>query len=190
MACGTIRRLSEMSNRSWRRPTTSSMRPGRRLCTIAIHRTSFDSNWGSINQATVQTHNRYTRAASTLRDWLKSGALKRDAQPTLYYHTIEYTPPSAPSGSPTKTLKGFLATVKLEALDSGHYLPAREYTLGRQNRSAESARSLQDELQPHLVALLRPSRSGDGPAGSGRSRGNLPRSTFATMWGSVSNSGL
>ena len=69
------------------------------------------------------THNRYTRAASTLRDWLKSGALKRDAQPTLYYHTIEYTPPYAPSGSPMKTLKGFLATVKLEALDSGHIYP-------------------------------------------------------------------
>jgi uncharacterized protein (DUF1015 family) len=69
------------------------------------------------------THNRYTRAASTLRDWLKSGALKRDAQPTLYYHTIEYTPPYAPSGSPTKILKGFLATVKLEALDSGHIYP-------------------------------------------------------------------
>ena len=68
-------------------------------------------------------HSRYTRAASTLREWLKSGALKRDVQPTLYYHTIEYTAPYAPSGSPTKTLKGFLATVKLEALDSGHIYP-------------------------------------------------------------------
>src|SRR5580765_7463788 len=69
------------------------------------------------------TQNRYTRAASTLHDWLKSGALKRDAQPTLYYHTIEYTPPYASSGSPTKALKGILATVKLEALDSGHIYP-------------------------------------------------------------------
>jgi uncharacterized protein (DUF1015 family) len=69
------------------------------------------------------THNRYTRAASTLHDWLNSGALKCDAQPTLYYHTIEYIPPYAASGSPTKTLKGVLATVKLEALDSGHIYP-------------------------------------------------------------------
>ncbi|MDZ4733686.1 MAG: DUF1015 domain-containing protein [Nitrospirota bacterium] len=69
------------------------------------------------------THNRYTRAALTLRDWLTSGALKRDAQPTLYYHTIEYTPPYASAGSPTKILKGFLATVNLEALDSGHIYP-------------------------------------------------------------------
>jgi uncharacterized protein (DUF1015 family) len=69
------------------------------------------------------TQNRYTRAASTLRDWLKSGALKRDTEPTLYYHTIEYTAPYAPPGSPTKTLKGILTTVKLEALDSGHIYP-------------------------------------------------------------------
>jgi uncharacterized protein (DUF1015 family) len=71
----------------------------------------------------VPTRNRYTRAASTLRDWLKTGALKRDAQPTLYYHTIEYTPPYAAAGSATKILKGILATVKLEALDSGHIYP-------------------------------------------------------------------
>lgn len=69
------------------------------------------------------THNRYTRAGSTLRDWLTSGALTRDTQPTLYYHTIEYLPPYATPGSPTKTLKGFLTTVKLEALDSGHIYP-------------------------------------------------------------------
>jgi uncharacterized protein (DUF1015 family) len=69
------------------------------------------------------TNNRYTRAGATLREWLQSGALKRDAQPTLYYHTIEYRPPYAPAGSPTKILRGFLATVKLEALDSGHIYP-------------------------------------------------------------------
>jgi uncharacterized protein (DUF1015 family) len=69
------------------------------------------------------THNRYTRAASTLHDWLKSGALKHDAQPTLYYHTIEYTPPYAAPGSPRKILKGVLTTVKLETLDSGHIYP-------------------------------------------------------------------
>jgi uncharacterized protein (DUF1015 family) len=69
------------------------------------------------------THNRYTRAASTLHDWLKSGALKHDAQQTLYYHTIEYTPPYAAPGSPRKILKGVLTTVKLETLDSGHIYP-------------------------------------------------------------------
>src|SRR5574341_78027 len=69
------------------------------------------------------TDNRYTRAASTLHDWLRSGALKRDARPTLYYHAIEYTLPYSQPGAPTRVLKGFLTTVKLEALDSGHIYP-------------------------------------------------------------------
>lgn len=69
------------------------------------------------------TNNRYTRAANTLHDWLRSGILKRDAQPAVYYHTIEYTPPYSQPGAPTKVLKGFLTTVKLEALDSGHIYP-------------------------------------------------------------------
>lgn len=68
-------------------------------------------------------HNRYTRAAASLREWIASGALKRDAQPTLYYHTIEYAPPSSETGSPRRTLKGFLITTKLEPLDSGHIYP-------------------------------------------------------------------
>ena len=35
------------------------------------------------------TNNRYTRAADALHAWMSSGALKRDAQPAIYYHTIE-----------------------------------------------------------------------------------------------------
>ena len=67
--------------------------------------------------------NRYTRAAGTLRERLASGALKQDAQPAIYYHTIEYRPPSSGPNAPTKQLRGFLAIVKLEALDSGHIYP-------------------------------------------------------------------
>lgn len=67
--------------------------------------------------------NRYTRAAHTLRDWIKSGALKRDREPAIYYHTIEYRPPSSEPGAPTKLLRGFLAVAKLEALDSGQIYP-------------------------------------------------------------------
>ncbi len=69
------------------------------------------------------THNRYTRAAVTLQDWLKSGALKRDTQPSIYYHTIEYLSPFSAPDTPTKVLRGFLVVAKLEALDSGHIYP-------------------------------------------------------------------
>ena len=67
--------------------------------------------------------NRYTRAADTLLAWLKSGALKRDAQPAMYYHTIEYAPPASDARAPRKTLRGILTTTKLEPLDSGHIYP-------------------------------------------------------------------
>jgi len=67
--------------------------------------------------------NRYTRAAAALRDWLKTGAMKRDAQPALYYHTIEYRPPDSSADAPVKALRGFLVTTKLETLDSGHIYP-------------------------------------------------------------------
>lgn len=68
-------------------------------------------------------HNRYTRAAATLRAWLDEGILKRDARPAVYYHTIEYTPPYSAPDAPKKVLRGFLALAKLEALDSGHIYP-------------------------------------------------------------------
>ncbi len=67
--------------------------------------------------------NRYTRAAETLRAWITGGALKRDAQPAVYYHTIEYAPPSSDARAPRKTLRGFLTTTKLEPLDSGQIYP-------------------------------------------------------------------
>ena len=69
------------------------------------------------------TNNRYTRAAAALQEWITRGALKRDAQPTIYYHTIEYAPPSSDARAPKKALRGFLITTKLEPLDSGHIYP-------------------------------------------------------------------
>ena len=69
------------------------------------------------------TNNRYRRAAETLQAWIAHGALKRDAHPAIYYHTIEYVPPSSDTRTPKKTLRGFLATTKLEPLDSGHIYP-------------------------------------------------------------------
>lgn len=68
-------------------------------------------------------HNRYTRAAAALQSWIKDGVLKRDTQPAVYYHTIEYRPPYSPPNAPSKVLRGFLALAKLEALDSGHIYP-------------------------------------------------------------------
>ena len=60
---------------------------------------------------------------STLSQWMQSGALKRDSQPTIYYHTIEYVPPGADPKGPRKTLRGFIATFKLEEFGTGAIYP-------------------------------------------------------------------
>ena len=69
------------------------------------------------------SNNKYHRAASALKDWLRSGALRRDSQPTIYYHTIEYQPPYSAPGTATKLFKGFLSTVELEEFGSGKIYP-------------------------------------------------------------------
>lgn len=67
--------------------------------------------------------NRYTRAAVSLQEWLKSGTLRRDSQPSLYLYMIEYRPPSDDAATPTKTLKGFFSTVELEEFGTGRIFP-------------------------------------------------------------------
>ncbi len=69
------------------------------------------------------TANKYTRAATALKEWMTAGALRRDSQPAIYYHTIEYQPPYSAPGTPTKVFKGFLSTVELEEFGSGKIYP-------------------------------------------------------------------
>jgi uncharacterized protein (DUF1015 family) len=67
--------------------------------------------------------NRYTRAAGLLREWLREGILRRDAQPAIYPYAIEYRSPGAAPEAPTKTLQGYLAAMALEEFGSGHIYP-------------------------------------------------------------------
>ena len=165
------------------------MRPGRRPCTIAIHRTSFDSNWGSINLATVQLIIDIPAPHRHLRDWLKSGALKRDEQPTLYYHTIEYSPPYAPAGSPTKDPQGISRHVKLEALDSGHIYPHENTRSAAKTDRLNLLEACKTNFSPIWSLYSDPQGTVLGLL-EAAVKGKPARSTFATMWGSVSNSGL
>ena len=68
-------------------------------------------------------HNRYTRATQFLKDWLRRGILREDAEPALYlYHqTFEIA-------GRTHTRKGFLARVRLEPFGQGRIYP-HEQTL-------------------------------------------------------------
>ncbi|HZS12083.1 MAG TPA: DUF1015 domain-containing protein [Nitrospirales bacterium] len=92
--------------------------------------------------------NRYTRAAASLKAWRASGALRRDPQPAVYLYTIDYRPPGAEPGSPTRTLRGFLSTVQLEEFGSGHIYPHEN------TRSAAKADRL--NLMEHCHANISP----------------------------------
>ena len=67
--------------------------------------------------------NKYQRAAASLKEWLRAGLLRRDTEPALYYHTIDYIPPYASPGTASRLLKGVLATVALEEFGTGHIYP-------------------------------------------------------------------
>lgn len=133
-------------------------------------------------------NNRYTRAAATLQDWLKSGALKRDAQPTIYYHTIEYAPPYAPAGAPTKTLKGFIATVKLEALDSGHIYPHENTRSAAKTDRLNLLEACKTNFSPIWSLYSDPTTRSWG-CWKRRSKGSRPPSTSATTRDSGNSSG-
>src|SRR2546423_1262732 len=69
------------------------------------------------------SRNRYTRAASLLRDWLVRGALRRDPEPAIYPYRIEYRVPSGEPGADHRVLKGFLSLVELEEFGTGRIFP-------------------------------------------------------------------
>ncbi len=69
------------------------------------------------------TQNRYTRAATLLRNWMASGVLQREREPGIYPYMIEYRSPLDAAGAPPKTLKGFFSTVELEEFGTGKIYP-------------------------------------------------------------------
>jgi len=92
-------------------------------------------------------HNRYTRAAGLLKDWMAGGVLQRERAPAIYPYMIDYRSPldaagappgvdagappgpwlrpeaSVDAGAPSRTLKGFFSTVELEDFGTGKIYP-------------------------------------------------------------------
>ncbi len=68
-------------------------------------------------------HNRYTRAAGLLKDWMAGGILQREREPGIYPYMIEYRSPLDAAGAPPKLLKGFFSTVELEEFGTGKIYP-------------------------------------------------------------------
>jgi uncharacterized protein (DUF1015 family) len=67
--------------------------------------------------------NRYTRAASFLKDWVRTGVLREEDRPALYVYHQVFTVEGQ-----THTRKGFIARVRLEHFGKGRIYP-HEQTL-------------------------------------------------------------
>jgi uncharacterized protein (DUF1015 family) len=73
--------------------------------------------------ADTEGHNRYTRSANALRDWLREDVLVQDSARSLYVYEQEFE-----AEGRRLTRKGFMARVRLEPFGSGRIFP-HEQTL-------------------------------------------------------------
>ena len=71
----------------------------------------------------TETENRYTRAASTLRDWLAANVIRQDTARSLYIYEQEFD-----AEDTTHTRRGFFARVRLEPFGKGK-IYAHEQTM-------------------------------------------------------------
>jgi uncharacterized protein (DUF1015 family) len=71
--------------------------------------------------ADSEGNNRYTRAASHLRDWLAEGVLTQDSAPALYVYHQQFEVEGR-----TFTRRGFMARTRLEPFGTGKIFPHEE----------------------------------------------------------------
>jgi uncharacterized protein (DUF1015 family) len=68
-----------------------------------------------------EQENRYSRAAGTYRDWLGTGVLQRDPQPTVYVYGQRYVLPGG--GGRLQERLGLMAALKVEPFETGTVRP-------------------------------------------------------------------
>ena len=80
---------------------------------------------GKESAADTEADNRYTRAAATLRDWLRDDVLLQDSARGLYVYHQEFE-----AEGRRYTRRGFLARVRLEPFGTGRIYPHEETMSG------------------------------------------------------------
>ena len=88
----------------------------------ALYRTNAHNvirlEFGLESPADTATDNRYTRAAATLDEWMRTAILRRAAEPAFYVYEMEF-----PAGGRTRKLRGFISLVRIEDYASGIVKP-------------------------------------------------------------------
>jgi uncharacterized protein (DUF1015 family) len=74
--------------------------------------------FGQETPRDTETDNRYTRAARSFHEWLRTGILRQSETPALYIYEMEYS-----AGGAKKRIRGFICRVRIEDYDSGIVKP-------------------------------------------------------------------
>lgn len=98
--------------------------------------------------------NRYTRAAGYLRQWLEQGILVREEEPVIYAYFIDYPDQKGKE----KTLKGFIARLRLEEFESGVVLPHENTLAGPKADRLRLMEACHANLSPIFSLYSNPAR--------------------------------
>jgi uncharacterized protein (DUF1015 family) len=101
---------------------------------------------------------RYTDAAGALRDWLASGALRRDAEPSLYVHRHTFEV-AGRDGTAAMSRLGLLAAVRLEPWSTGAVKPHEHTMPGPKQDRLALMRATQADTEPIWVFHPDPERA-------------------------------
>lgn len=88
----------------------------------ALYRTNSHNiirlEYGLESPADTAADNRYTRAAATLDEWLRTDILRRDDDPAFYVYEMEFR-----AGGKVRRLRGLICLVRIEDYDTGIIKP-------------------------------------------------------------------
>jgi uncharacterized protein (DUF1015 family) len=91
-----------------------------------------------------ETDNRYTRAASTLREWMSKGVLTSTERPAVVVYQLEF---DIPDGG-RRTLDGIIVLVKVEEYGKGRVLPHEKTYIGPRAEQLNLLRATHAHLTP------------------------------------------
>jgi uncharacterized protein (DUF1015 family) len=99
--------------------------------------------WNREETGDTEDRNRYTRAASFLRDWQRDGVLVQDSARSLYVYHQEFEVEGQ-----RYTRKGFLARVRLERFGEGRIYPHEQTLSGPKEDRMKLMRATSMNLSP------------------------------------------
>lgn len=121
--------------------------------------------YGLESPADTESDNRYTRAAATLHDWLRTDILRSGPDPAFYIYEMEY-----PAGAATKRLRGFICLVRIEDYESGIIKPHETTLSGPKTDRLNLLRACKASFSQIYSLISDPSGAVAGVLASVRSR--------------------